>query len=240
MVGESFSLDGPLPLWLDHIPGVYKIHNKVTNKCYIGSSQKLRRRASGHRKGFRSGNHENPHLRNSWAKYGGPAFEFSILEYCAPEDLITREQYWMDLLQPNYNIARIAGSNAGVKHGPMPKSQREKIGAANKGRVCSPEARKKMSQVRKGVAKSQAFKDNLSRVLSGRVPTEVHRANLSKALKGKLFGSALKESQKTHCPSGHEYNKENTSWEGSGKRQRICKACKRIRQRKAYQKKKHA
>jgi len=64
---------------------------------------------------------------------GGDAkanFKLEILEYCSPEDVINREQYYLDLLQPpwpapergragaraEYNIFKVAGSPSGYKH----------------------------------------------------------------------------------------------------------------------------
>lgn len=49
-------------------------------------------------------------------KYGYSNFELEILEYCDSEDLIKKEQYYIDLLKPNYNLLTIAGSLLGFKH----------------------------------------------------------------------------------------------------------------------------
>jgi acetoacetate decarboxylase len=38
------------------------------------------------------------------------------LEYCDLENLINREQYYLDLLQPEYNVLKVAGSSLGFKH----------------------------------------------------------------------------------------------------------------------------
>jgi len=39
-----------------------------------------------------------------------------ILEYCDSVDTLKREQYYLDLLKPEYNIVKIAGSTLGYKH----------------------------------------------------------------------------------------------------------------------------
>ena len=39
-----------------------------------------------------------------------------IIEYCEKSDLIKKEQYYIDLLKPEYNILKIAGSSLGFKH----------------------------------------------------------------------------------------------------------------------------
>lgn len=45
-------------------------------------------------------------------------FTLEILEYCEKENVITREQYYLDLFaeSPKYNILPIAGSSLGYKH----------------------------------------------------------------------------------------------------------------------------
>ena len=49
-------------------------------------------------------------------KYGYANFQLEMLEYCDREKCIEREQYYMDLLSPEYNILKIAGSSLGYKH----------------------------------------------------------------------------------------------------------------------------
>lgn len=49
-------------------------------------------------------------------KYGFPNFTLDILEYCDISKLIDREQYYMDILKPEYNIVSKAGSTLGYKH----------------------------------------------------------------------------------------------------------------------------
>lgn len=48
--------------------------------------------------------------------HGFENFTLEILEYCEPSVLIEREQYYIDLLSPEYNILKIAGSRLGAKH----------------------------------------------------------------------------------------------------------------------------
>jgi group I intron endonuclease len=44
-----------------------------------------------------------------------------ILQYCDQSDVISREQYYLDLLKPEYNILKTAGSPLGFKHAPRKK-----------------------------------------------------------------------------------------------------------------------
>jgi hypothetical protein len=50
-------------------------------------------------------------------KYGFSNFSLEILEHCKKKEiLLEREQYYLDNLKPEYNIAEIAGSTLGYKH----------------------------------------------------------------------------------------------------------------------------
>ena len=43
-------------------------------------------------------------------------FEFSLVELCQPNQCFDREQYYIDVLKPNYNILQFAGGTLGYKH----------------------------------------------------------------------------------------------------------------------------
>lgn len=49
-------------------------------------------------------------------KYGYSNFKLEMLEYCEPANAINREQYYINLLNPEYNILQNAGSSLGYKH----------------------------------------------------------------------------------------------------------------------------
>jgi group I intron endonuclease len=48
--------------------------------------------------------------------HGFDNFTLDILEYCELSVLLEREQYYLDLLNPEYNILKTAGSRLGAKH----------------------------------------------------------------------------------------------------------------------------
>jgi len=48
-------------------------------------------------------------------KYGYSSFSLEILEYCEPSKVIEREQFYLNLLSPTYNILKIAGSRLGSR-----------------------------------------------------------------------------------------------------------------------------
>lgn len=49
-------------------------------------------------------------------KYGYAGFRLEILEYCSPEVLLQREQFYFDLFNPEFNILKVAGSPLGYRH----------------------------------------------------------------------------------------------------------------------------
>lgn len=74
-----------------------------------------------------------------------------ILEYCDSKYVISREQYYIDLLKPKYNILKIAGSSLGYKHS---EETRAKISVAGKGKTLSELTKAKMSDSQKAVNRS--------------------------------------------------------------------------------------
>jgi group I intron endonuclease len=73
---------------------------------------------------------------------GFSKFSLEILEYCNIEDLLKREQYYIDLLKPEYNICKIAGSPLGRI---VSEATRAKLRIANTGYKHTKEALEKIS-----------------------------------------------------------------------------------------------
>ena len=78
-------------------------------KAYIGSSVNLRRRFFLYYniKGLQKKNRIM--ISKALRKYKHLNFSLEILVYCGPDKCIEKEQYFMDLLKPAYNICRTAG-----------------------------------------------------------------------------------------------------------------------------------
>lgn len=115
----------------------------MNGKVYIGSAVDLKNRWNKHRYTLDNNIHRNRHLQNAWDKYGEEYFEFVVIEYCEIEVLIEREQFYLDLMKPDYNIRLIADSNLGIK---LSEETINKL----KARTHSQEARNKISLARKG------------------------------------------------------------------------------------------
>lgn len=94
--------------------GIYKIRNSITFDFYIGSASNLRQRWYNHRNALGTNRHINQHLQRAWNKYGADAFEFIIVELCAKNKLLEREQFYIDSETPAYNISKVASSPSGI------------------------------------------------------------------------------------------------------------------------------
>lgn len=95
--------------------GIYQIVNTINHKIYIGSAVNLANRKSQHWSRLSKNVHRNPHLKNSWNKYGADVFEFEILITCPRDLLLFYEQQFLDLGKPEYNICKKADSPLGRK-----------------------------------------------------------------------------------------------------------------------------
>jgi len=113
--------------------GIYKWTNKLTNDIYIGQSVDLSKRFIRYFNMsyfVRSLNRETLIISRALIKYGYSNFQLEILEYCDIADLTEREQYYLDKLNPKYNILKIAGSSLGHK---LTEETKAKISKSLKG-----------------------------------------------------------------------------------------------------------
>lgn len=91
---------------LSNKSGIYCILNLKNQKKYIGSSKNLYERIQVHLSSLKRGSHFNNYLQNSFNKYKKDNFIYIILEYCDIKELKKREQFYIDNLNPDYNIIK--------------------------------------------------------------------------------------------------------------------------------------
>ena len=88
--------------------GIYQITSKKNSKIYIGSACDLRGRKNGHLHALRKNKHHSILLQRHVNKYGIDDLLFEILEFCSKKILLKREQYYLDILLPEFNICKEA------------------------------------------------------------------------------------------------------------------------------------
>lgn len=98
--------------------GVYRWINNDNGKTYIGSSINLSNRFRLYfNYDFISDKNRNKSLiHDALTLYGYSKFTLEILEYCDENLVLIREQHYLDSLNPEYNLLKIAGSLTGFKH----------------------------------------------------------------------------------------------------------------------------
>jgi group I intron endonuclease len=95
--------------------GIYRWTNKYTGDTYIGQSINLSARFIHCFNTSYLTSKKQLIISRALIKYGYSGFSLEILEFCEKSDLLEREQYYLDLLKPEYNILKIAGSSLGFK-----------------------------------------------------------------------------------------------------------------------------
>jgi group I intron endonuclease len=81
--------------------GIYQIECISSGRIYIGRTIHFGRRLNWHKRELNEKIHHNIFLQRAWNKHGEENFRFSILEIVPlNEDIIKREQKWLDKLRP--------------------------------------------------------------------------------------------------------------------------------------------
>ena len=102
-----------MPYKID-VCGIYKLVNSATGQCYVGQSQRAKKRIKEHFRLLGQNRHTNPHLQNAYNKYGADAFYGEIEVECT--DLEELDKLEESFLQGDawfeektvYNIADFA------------------------------------------------------------------------------------------------------------------------------------
>lgn len=179
--------------------GIYKITCLATNKFYIGSAVKLANRFAEHKTRLRANTHHNQKLQRAYNKYWEHNFKFEVIEYCAINELINREQIWIDktnCCKLGYNICFVGRNNLETKRS---KETCEKISKSLKGRKVSEEMKKKISKTlmgRKGQPCSEERKRKVSLVHKNKIVSIESRNKMSQTRKGKPWSANRRKSQK--------------------------------------------
>lgn len=95
------------------------IKNIENYKTYVGQSADIDGRFRRHISALSNGTHANKYLQKDWDRYGANAFQFSILEECAIDDLNDKEKYYIaatNSFSLGYNMNIGGDGIRGYKH----------------------------------------------------------------------------------------------------------------------------
>lgn len=178
------------------VHGIYKIQSKIKpGRIYIGSSINIHNRWIDHLKELRSKKHHNGRIQNHYNKYGELDLQFSIIVGCDKENLISYEQFYIDSLNPFFNICKTAGSPLGCKQ--------------------SDETKRKLSEInigRKHTEETKRIIGEYSRNRKRNPCTDETKLKISLANKGRKRGPRSEEVKmkisKSHLGVGHPCSEE--------------------------------
>ncbi len=128
--------------------------NNLNGKTYVGSAINLSKRLGSYFNEKELNKNPRP-IQDALLKYGHLNFTLEILEYCSKAKLLEREQFYLDLLIPDYNILKYAYSLLGFKHS---EETLEKL----KTRIVSPEHKEILSSIHKGKLVSEETRNKLA------------------------------------------------------------------------------
>lgn len=125
--------------------GIYEILNKTTKKSYIGSSKQIEKRWEQHLQALEKGEHHSILLQRAWNKYGKECFNFTVKEECREEELLEKEQKYLDL-KPGYNVGSQATGGDNLTNHPHREEIIKRRSTTNSNRLSSltKEERKKI------------------------------------------------------------------------------------------------
>lgn len=187
--------------------GIYSIKHIPSGKQYVGSAKSVKKRWRLHKSDLNLGRHVNRKLQGAWAKYGESEFEFSVIERIYRcEDLVPREQHWMDLLDPWYNIAKIAGSQLGLRHSDESKA-RMSVAQRAADRNITPRTRQLLSESGKAQVWSEDRKRKIGDALRGLKLSEERRRQISLSQKGRVISKETREKMSA-SRMGHKVSEE--------------------------------
>lgn len=131
----------------NRISGVYLIGNLINHKFYIGSTKNIKARWKGHKNDLINNRHHSKLMQEDYNKDSNiDDFVFIIIENvdknCKKAELIHKEQYWIDFLEPvifGYNTYTDANSSKGFRASIETKI---KLSISHKGQISNNKGKK--------------------------------------------------------------------------------------------------
>jgi group I intron endonuclease len=182
--------------------GIYLWTHKQSGKRYVGSAFDLSKRLSKYYSKAYLESIKTSYICNALKSHLHSAFSLAIVEHVdipnlskeeARDLILSREQFYLDELQPEYNILKVAGSSLGYKHAPesLAKFTGENHPRGMLGKTHSPDALAKMSEALSGENNPMFGVTGENHPMFGKSHSTETKQKISEALKGEnhpMFG----------------------------------------------------
>jgi len=157
------------------ISGIYKIQSQSEpDRIYIGSAINISQRWQTHLHILRKNKHHSIKLQRHYNKYKEFDLVFIIIEPCLPDFLFIREQYYIDQLNPYFNICKKAGSQLGMKRNEETRKKMRNCRGGEKHYLykkhLSEETKSKISEAHKGMKPSKETRLKMRLAKMGNIP----------------------------------------------------------------------
>jgi len=164
---------------------IYKTINLINSKIYIGKDQKNNPNYYG----------SGLYLKRAIKKYGKHNFKKEIIEECdSPKSLEEREIFWIEKLNPEYNITKGGTGGDTFTNHPNKNQIRKNKSKALKGHTVTKETREKLRIKNLGKTHSEETKEKIREIVKNntvrywknkKIPLET-RKKISNTLKGNI------------------------------------------------------
>jgi group I intron endonuclease len=165
-----------------NVCGIYKLYFDNDSRFYIGSTNDLQERLQAHNRAILKQKHFNIYFQRLCLKLGIGNLKFEVLVKCPQEYLLKAEQWIVDKLKPELNLAKIVG---------RPPANRKR------GYKMSEEAKLNISKARTGQKVDRSNYTHSQETLE----------KMSKALIGRIVSDETKQKMKDAKVNGGKYSK---------------------------------
>lgn len=163
---------------------VYLVTNRLNGKRYVGATGRgLLARQRHHECDAARGADTSPRFHQAIRKYGIESFDWAALrEFPDFDSALAEERRMIAEIRPEYNISEGGRGSSGTKR---TAEQRERMGAARRGKPFSDEHRRNLSRALTGKKQSAETIAKCSALRLGRPLSEKHRQSIRASLKGR-------------------------------------------------------
>ena len=165
-----------------NVCGIYKLYFDNDDRFYIGSTNDLQERLQAHNRAILKQKHFNRYFQRLCLKLGIENFKFELLIKCPQDYLLKAEQWVVNKLKPELNLAKIVG---------RPPVNRKR------GYKMSEEAKQNISKARTGQKVDRSNYTHSQETLD----------KMSKALTGRTISDETKQKMKEAKSNGGKYSK---------------------------------
>ena len=156
-----------------NVCGIYKLYFDNDSRFYIGSTNDLQERLQAHTRAVNKQKHFNIYFQRLCLKLGIENLKYEILAKCPQEYLLKMEQWFVDKLKPELNLAETVGRP------PINRKRGYKMSEEAKQNISKAKTGRKVD--RSNYTHSEETLNKISQSLKGRVITEEWKQKMREA-----------------------------------------------------------